>query len=62
MDTGEIATMIPNELIGHSGTVEECLNKAKALMKKEDIIIATGSLFIAAEVRESIMEIAPELY
>lgn len=62
MDTNELAKMIPGKLIGYNGSVNECLNKAKSTMEKDDIIIATGSLFIAAEVREYLMEIEPELY
>ena len=31
-------------------------------MGKDDFILATGSLFLAAEVREVILDIEPEIY
>ena len=42
--------------------VESALQKARHIASDGDVIVATGSLFVAAEVREILLSIAPELY
>lgn len=42
--------------------VGQALEQAKAMAGDDDIVLATGSLFIAAEVREAVLGIEPELY
>jgi hypothetical protein len=42
--------------------VESALGAARAISSKGDVIVATGSLFLAAEVREILLSITPELY
>ena len=52
----------------HGSPVEEVANPAQALeqalqqARSGDLILATGSLFVAAEVREAVLGIQPELY
>jgi dihydrofolate synthase/folylpolyglutamate synthase len=43
-------------------TVAEALTKARSLATKADLVLGTGSLFVAAELREAIKGIPPELY
>ncbi len=42
--------------------VGQALEQARAMAGDDDIVLATGSLFIAAEVREAVLGIEPELY
>jgi dihydrofolate synthase/folylpolyglutamate synthase len=42
--------------------VESALREAWAIASSGDVIVATGSLFVAAEVREILLSITPELY
>jgi len=42
--------------------VESALREARAIASTGDVIVATGSLFLAAEVREILLSITPELY
>ena len=42
--------------------VESALREAQAIASTGDVIVATGSLFVAAEVREILLSITPELY
>jgi len=43
-------------------SVEAALNYALNQAKARDLVVATGSLFVAAEAREAILGIPPELY
>ena len=45
-----------------SATVADAVEQALALAGSEDLVLATGSLFVAAEAREAILGIEPELY
>ncbi len=45
-----------------TGTVAEAVDQALSLAKPGDLVLATGSLFVAAEVREAMLGIEPELY
>ncbi len=42
--------------------VESALCEARLIASPGDVIIATGSLFVAAEVRETMLSITPEIY
>lgn len=42
--------------------VTEAIEMARSLVGPEDLILATGSLFVAAEVREVVLGLEPELY
>ena len=42
--------------------VAEALEKARSIAGQADIILATGSLFVAAEVREVVLGLEPETY
>jgi dihydrofolate synthase/folylpolyglutamate synthase len=42
--------------------VASALREARLIASTGDVIVATGSLFVAAEVRETILSIAPEIY
>jgi dihydrofolate synthase/folylpolyglutamate synthase len=44
------------------GESREALAKARSMAGERDLILATGSLFLAAEVREEVLGIAPEIY
>jgi dihydrofolate synthase / folylpolyglutamate synthase len=44
------------------GSVPEALRRAMDAAGQEDLILATGSLFVAGEVREVTLGIAPEVY
>ncbi|MBM3926739.1 MAG: bifunctional folylpolyglutamate synthase/dihydrofolate synthase [SAR202 cluster bacterium] len=44
------------------GETREALARARSLAGESDLILATGSLFLTAEVREEILGIAPEVY
>ncbi len=43
-------------------TVAEAWSLAQAEASASDLILGTGSLFVAAELRETLLDIAPELY
>ena len=45
-----------------SGSPGEALDRALAVAGENDLVLATGSLFVAAEVRETILAIEPEIY
>ncbi len=45
-----------------AGTVSEALTKARSFARQGEVIAATGSLFVAAEAREQILAIKPEIY
>ncbi len=45
-----------------TGTVAEAVDQALSLAEPGDLVLATGSLFVAAEVREAMLGIEPELY
>lgn len=45
-----------------TSTVAEALGQALSLAEPGDLVLATGSLFVAAEVREAMLGIEPELY
>ena len=45
-----------------TASVNEALEEASALAGDDTLIIVTGSLFVAAEAREHILDITPELY
>lgn len=42
--------------------VESALREARLMAEPGDVIVATGSLFVAAEVRENLLSITPEIY
>ena len=43
-------------------SVAEAVEEAKNFADKDDIILVTGSLFVAAEAREFVKNISPEIY
>jgi dihydrofolate synthase/folylpolyglutamate synthase len=45
-----------------TGTVAEAVDQALSVAEPADLVLATGSLFVAAEVREAMLGIEPELY
>jgi folylpolyglutamate synthase/dihydropteroate synthase len=45
-----------------SPTVAEALTQALAQAQPGDLVLGTGSLFVAAELREAVLGIQPELY
>ena len=40
----------------------EALEVARSFANDDDLILGTGSLFVAAEVREAVLGIEPEIY
>ena len=44
------------------GSPAEALDRALAIAGENDLVLATGSLFLAAEVREAMLGIKPEIY
>ena len=44
------------------GSPAEALDRALAVAGENDLVLATGSLFVAAEVREAMLGIEPEIY
>lgn len=48
--------------VTEASTVAEAVTQALALAQPGDLVLGTGSLFVAAEVREAILGIEPELY
>ena len=49
-------------LVQELDSVAEGVERAQALAGREDLVLATGSLFTVAEVREHLKNIPPELY
>ncbi len=45
-----------------ASTVSDAINVATAAAMKDELILATGSLFVAAEAREAVLGISPETY
>ncbi len=45
-----------------AGTTAEALAQAKQAAREDDLILVTGSLFVAAEARECLLGIEPEVY
>ena len=43
-------------------TVEEAVSLARQAAGPDDLILGIGSLFVAAEIREAVLGIEPELY
>lgn len=65
MSNSELADVLRESNITISAStsnVGEALNRARKLAKKGDVILATGSLFVAAEIIELEHGIEPELY
>ena len=48
--------------VSQAEEVRAAIEMAKSVAEKDDIILATGSLFVAAEVREVILGLEPEVY
>ena len=48
--------------LAETGTVAEALALARSMAGPDDLILGTGSLFVAAELREAELGIRPELY
>jgi dihydrofolate synthase/folylpolyglutamate synthase len=48
--------------VTETNTVAEAVAQALALAQPGDLVLGTGSLFVAAEVREAVLGIEPELY
>lgn len=48
--------------VWETGDVPEAVRTAKKIAQPQDVILATGSLFLAAEVREVILGLEPEYY
>jgi dihydrofolate synthase/folylpolyglutamate synthase len=48
--------------VTETSTVAEAVAQALALAQPGDLVLGTGSLFVAAEVREAMLGIEPELY
>lgn len=62
---GEIAALFHSHGLRETAegdTVVAALDWARGIAGPEDLILATGSLFVAAEVREAVLGIEPELY
>ncbi len=51
-----------NQSVETAPTVAEALRLALDSAGKNDLVLATGSLFLTAEVRESALGIEPEIY
>ena len=48
--------------VSQAENVSQALDKAKAVVGDEEYVLATGSLFLAAEVREVVLQLEPEIY
>ena len=61
---GQIASMFNQHGIEatESASLSQALDQALEVADEGDLILATGSLFVAAEIREQILGIEPELY
>jgi len=65
MSNSDLADVLSESNITISAStsnVSEALKLARKLAKEGDVILATGSLFVAAEVIEIEHDIEPELY
>jgi len=65
MSNSELAEVLSESNItisASTSTVSEALKRARKLAKEGDVILATGSLFVAAEIIEIEHGIEPELY
>ena len=63
--TADLARMFREQGVAQvveASTVKQALKKALLSAGPEDLVLGTGSLFVAAEVREAILGIEPELY
>ncbi|MCS7206926.1 MAG: bifunctional folylpolyglutamate synthase/dihydrofolate synthase [Dehalococcoidia bacterium] len=49
-------------MVVHGGRVQDALSQALFQAGEDDLVLATGSLFVAAEVREALLGIAAEVY
>lgn len=58
---GEVAALFKQSVV-KAPTVAEALRMALDSAGKNDLVLATGSLFLTAEVRESALGIEPEIY
>ena len=52
----------PKQTISVLSTPADALNSALNTAREGDLILATGSLFLSAEVREAALGIEPEIY
>jgi hypothetical protein len=48
--------------VAETGTVAEAVNQVLSVAQLGDLILGTGSLFVAAEMREILLNMEPELY
>jgi dihydrofolate synthase/folylpolyglutamate synthase len=64
MEPGLLASLFREQGLAavETPTSAEALAKALEAAGEGDLVLATGSLFVAAEVREAILGIEPELY
>lgn len=64
LGAGDVSSRFASQGIpaAESSTPAEALGKALELAGDDDLILATGSLFVAAEVREAMLGIEPEIY
>ena len=58
----EVATALGLEVVSTSEDVGEATRAALKMAGREDFVLATGSLSVAAEVTEEVQNIPPELY
>ena len=64
LDSGELGRMLSDRGASTivSPTPQDALEQARAVAGKNGMVLATGSLFLAAEVREAALGIEPEIY
>jgi dihydrofolate synthase/folylpolyglutamate synthase len=63
MQTTEVAELFPESgKLVLAATPADALKMALDIAGKKDLVLATGSLFLAAEVREAALGIEPEIY
>lgn len=64
MAPGPVASLFRDHGVSavETATSADALAQALDEAQKDDLVLATGSLFVAAEVREAVMDIEPELY
>ena len=53
---------IPAARVATHANVGEAVNEARSAAGEDDLILVVGSLFVAAEAREAVLGIAPEIY
>ena len=53
---------LPTPAVTSCPQVSDAVDEARAIAGDNDLILVTGSLFVAAEAREAIVGIAPEKY